>query len=274
MRIPRSEFGRLLGVAVADVELERMLETYGCEVRIEGDLVHVLPSPTRFDYLHPVDVVEDFAITRGYETFEPRMPQAFTTGRADALSQLEDKARDLMVGLGYEEFISNMLMAKEQLRARMNQSEAQPLVEVANVMNENYAALRDSLVPCLLKVESRSATAAYPHRLFEAGEVAVFDSTAAHGSRTRVALAALAAHREANLSEVHADLDYLLNLLGADWQLAEAEHPSFIPGRVARILVSGKPLGWLGELHPEVLTRWEIGVPAAAFELDLSALGA
>ncbi len=273
MRIPRSEFGRLLGVDVTAVELERMLESYGCEVRIEEDVIHVQPAPTRFDYLHPVDVVEDFAITRGYETFEPRMPQSFTTGRADRLSQLEDKARDVMVGLGYEEIISNMLLAREQLRGRMNQPDDLSLVEVSNVMNENYSALRDSLLPCLLRVESRSATAAYPHRLFEAGEVALFDREAAHGSHTRLFLASLLAHREANLSEAHADLEYLLHLLDVDWHLKEAENPSFLPGRVARICVGERDVGWLGELHPEVLTSWEIGVPTAGFELDLGAAG-
>ena len=251
-----------------------MLESYGCEVRIDGDLIQVQPAPTRFDYLHPVDVVEDFAITRGYETFEPRMPRESTTGRADVLSQLEDKSRDVMVGLGYEEIISNMLFARQQLRQPMKHPEDLALVEVSNVMNENYSALRDSLLPCLLRVESRSGTAAYPHRLFEAGEVAVFDLSAAHGSKTRLFLAGLVAHREANLSEAHADLDYLLHLLSVEWSLAEVEHPSFIPGRVEQIMVEGKPVGHLGELHPEVLCNWEIGVPAAAFELDLGALGA
>jgi phenylalanyl-tRNA synthetase beta chain len=34
----------------------------------------------------------------------------------------------------------------------------------------------------------------------------------------------------------------------------------------------GKQLGVIGELHPEVLERWQIGVPAVAFEVDLTQL--
>ncbi len=271
LTIPLREFGRLLGVAVTPSEVDNVLERYGCEVHLEGEAVRVVLPPYRADYLHPVDVVEDFAIARGYETFEPRMPRDFTAGRSDALSLLEDKARDVMIGLGHEEVISNILTSHAELRERMNR-EAPPLVEVANVMNENYAALRDSLWPSLLKVEARSATATYPHRLFEAGEVALHDPAAPHGSRTRLVLGALSVHREASLSEAHADLDFLTQQLGCEAELREEEHPSFLPGRSARVLVAGRPVGWLGELHPLVLERWQIGAPAAAFELELEPL--
>ncbi len=272
LEIPLSEFSRLLGVSVTAVEVNNVLERYGCEVRIDADRVRVQPPPTRADYLHPVDVVEDFAIARGYHTFEPQLPREFTTGRSATISVLEDKARDVMIGLGYEELISNILCARPALRERMNLPPAQPLVEVANVMNENYSALRDAVLPSLLQAEARSATAAYPHRLFESGDVAEFDRQANCGSRTRMHLAGLVAHREANLSEIHADLDYLMVMLGLDWELCEQACPTFLPGRCARLRSDGREVGWLGELHPEVLSRWEIGVPAAAFELALDAL--
>ncbi|HOX42703.1 MAG TPA: phenylalanine--tRNA ligase subunit beta [Myxococcota bacterium] len=271
LSIPLTEFGRLLGVPVTPVEVDNVLERYGCEVHVEGQSVRVVLPPYRADYLHPVDVVEDFAIARGYETFEPRMPRDFTAGRADPVSLLEDKTRDAMIGLGYEEIISNILTSRTELRTHM-QREAPPLVEVANVMNENFAALRDSLLPCLLRVEARSGTATYPHRLFEAGEVAWFDPQAPHGSRTRLLLGALVVHREASLSEAHADLDFLAQQLGGEVSLREEEHPSFLPGRSARVLLADRPIGWLGELHPGVLERWQIGVPAAAFELELEPL--
>ncbi|HEX6174434.1 MAG TPA: hypothetical protein VF089_10490, partial [Candidatus Binatia bacterium] len=39
-----------------------------------------------------------------------------------------------------------------------------------------------------------------------------------------------------------------------------------------QIVVSGKPLGIIGEVHPEVLERWQIAVPVAAFDVNLSRL--
>jgi phenylalanyl-tRNA synthetase beta chain len=271
LSIPLEEFTRLLGVPVKSSEVDNVLECYGCDVRVEGDTVQVKPPPTRADYLHPVDVVEDFAIARGYETFAPRMPRDFSIGRSDPLSVLEYKVRDHMIGLGYEEMISNNLVARHQLLEKMSLDE-QPLVEVANVMNENYAVLRCAILPSLLQIESRSATAAYPHRLFEAGEVAIADAASPHGSRTELHLGALVVHRETTLSEIHADLEFIFHQLGLELKLKEIEHSSYLPGRVAQVLSEQQPLGVLGEVHPEVLERWEIGMPAAAFEINLGAL--
>jgi phenylalanyl-tRNA synthetase beta chain len=273
LSIPLKEFTRLLGVPVQSGEVDNVLECYGCDVRTEGETVIVKPSPARADYLHPVDVVEDFAIARGYETFTPRMPRDFSIGRSDPLGDLEYKVRDHMIGLGYEEMISNILVAKHQLLEKMNLHE-QPVVEVANVMNENYAVLRSSILPSLLQIESRSGTAAYPHCLFEAGEVAVFDRSSPHGSRTELHLGALTVRRESTLSEIHADLEFLFHQLGLELKLKEVEHPSFLPGRAALVLAAAQPqpVGMLGEVHPEVLERWEVGMPAAAFEIHLGAL--
>ncbi len=273
MSIPLKEFSRLLGVEVKSSEVDNVLECYGCDVRVEGENVVVKPPPTRADYLHPVDVVEDFAIARGYETFAPRMPRDFSIGRSDPLSVFEYKARDHMIGLGYEEMISNILVAKHQLLDKMGLEE-QPVVEVSNVMNENYAVLRNSVLPSLLQIESRSGTAAYPHRLFEAGEVTVFDPSSPHGSRTELHLGALTVSREVSLSEIHADLDFLFHQLGMELRLKEVECPSFLPGRAAQVMAAARPqpVGLLGELHPEVLERWEIDMPAAAFEINLGAL--
>ena len=51
-----------------------------------------------------------------------------------------------------------------------------------------------------------------------------------------------------------------------------APHPALHPGRSARVLVAGKPVGWIGELHPR-LTR-DFGLPKApvVFELDCDPL--
>ena len=260
-----------MGVPVKSSEVDNVLECYGCDVRVEGETVQVKPPPTRADYLHPVDVVEDFAIARGYETFTPRMPRDFSIGRSDPLSVLEYKVRDHVIGLGYEEMISNNLVARHQLLDKMNLDE-QPVVEVANVMNENYAVLSCAILPSLLQIESRSATAAYPHRLFEAGEVAIVDPSSPHGSLTELHLGALVVRREATLSDVHADLEFLFHQLGLELTLKEVEHPSYLPGRAAQVLSKQKQVGVLGEIHPEVLARWEIGMPVAAFEINLGAL--
>jgi phenylalanyl-tRNA synthetase beta chain len=37
-------------------------------------------------------------------------------------------------------------------------------------------------------------------------------------------------------------------------------------------MLEGRGIGLLGELHPEVLEQWQIGVPAVALELEIDRL--
>jgi phenylalanyl-tRNA synthetase beta chain len=65
-----------------------------------------------------------------------------------------------------------------------------------------------------------------------------------------------------------------LEALAAPLALATraAPKPWLHPGRSAAIEIDGKAAGWLGELHPRLLRRFELASAPVAFELDLDAL--
>ena len=58
-------------------------------------------------------------------------------------------------------------------------------------------------------------------------------------------------------------------ILGKNIEFEEIEHPSFISGRVAKIVENGKEIGILGEIHPIVLENFKVYMPVAAFEISL-----
>jgi phenylalanyl-tRNA synthetase beta chain len=51
-----------------------------------------------------------------------------------------------------------------------------------------------------------------------------------------------------------------------------ASHPALHPGRSARILRDGQPVGWLGELHPRWVQKYELESAPILFELDIDRL--
>jgi phenylalanyl-tRNA synthetase beta chain len=52
-------------------------------------------------------------------------------------------------------------------------------------------------------------------------------------------------------------------------QCEAATHPALHPGRSARVLFDGVPAGWIGELHPGLMARFELARPPVLFEVDL-----
>ena len=270
--VPLSKFSAGLGEDVALGDVKKRLGSYGHAVRGKEGTVSVRVPPYRDDIMHPMDLVEDYAISRGYDSFDPVMPRQSTVGSLTRLELLSDVVRGHLVGAGFQEIMSNILCSREELDYAMPEGER--LVEVDNVMSLAYSVLRNRLVPSLLTVEAASSKAFYPHRMFEVGEVAVFDAGENMGSRTDLNLGALISHPEANFSEMHSTLDVLLYYLGLEYHLAPAEHPLFLQGRCGRIVASGMELGFIGELRPQALERAQITMPCAAFEINLDRISA
>src|SRR5687768_13389020 len=240
--IPIQTIEQALGQTIGAQAVKQALEVYGYVVTPSKGTVKAKLPPYRQDLMHPMDVVEDVAISRGYGDFSPVMPAQFTVGGLSKIEQTSDRARDAMVGMGFQEIISNILGSPEQYRdsMRLSGTEWGDMVEVDNVMSLTFSCLRQWMLPSLLRVEAASSRAFYPHRLFEAGDVAVPDRGHELGSRTETVIGAMMAHATAHFSEIHSCLDVLFFHLAREYRLEPVQHPSFLEGRAGTILVSGK----------------------------------
>jgi len=272
--IPVKTIEAALGLSLGATAIARGLTAYGYRVKRSRGTIVVKPPPFRNDLMHPVDVIEDVAISRGYDQFPPVMPSQFTVGGLSRVEQVSDRIRDLMVGLGFQEIMSNILASRQDLcdRMKLGSTAWSGLIEIENAISQSYSCLRQWITPSLLRVESASTRVFYPHRLFEIGEIAVPDPDDPHGARTVMSLGALIAHAGANFSEIHSCLDLLLFYLDAPYTLEPVAHPSFLEGRAGRILLGNRAVGVIGELHPDVLEQWQIGMPCVVFELEVDGL--
>jgi len=277
VEVALDDLNRVLGEKVTREEAISLLSRYGHRLSWEGKILEVTAPPYRDDIMHPIDVIEDFVISRGIGHFEPEMPSTFTVGSLTALERLSDRVREEMVGLGLQEVFSNVLGSRPDFVERMRIEQvgvARPegrLIEIKNPMTERFSILRPWLLPSLLRVESASSKAFYPHRIFEVGEVAQFTASGTE-TETRIHLAGLIAHPTANFSELHAVVEAFFYNLSLKYRLEAISHPTFIEGRAGAIFVGDREVGLIGEIDPEVLTRWQIGMPVAAFEIDIEAL--
>lgn len=271
MTVDLNEFSRVLGEKIASDQVATHLTRYGYTVKAQTKRVSVSVPAFRDDLMHTVDVVEDFAISRGYGSFSPEIPMEFTVGGLSTIEVLSDQIRTYLIGMGFQEMVSNILTHRGELTEQMNLSEDR-LVEVDNVMSETYSALRNWIIPALLRVEAASSKAFYPHRIFEVGETAMIRENTKETTDTVMKAAVLVAHPSAHFSELHSCLDLLMYYMGKAYQLQPTTHLSFIEGRAGKIVVEGTVLGLIGEIHPKVLENWKITMPCTAFEIDLDEL--
>ena len=266
-----SYINKMLGEVLSSDDIVKALGRMGCEARTEGEKVVLRVPEYRNDFLHAADVVEDVAIGRGLETFTPQLPQDYTVGRLSEEEEFGRRVRNIMVGLGFQEMMYNYLGSSRDYIEKMNLT-PEGFIQVANPMSENYEFVRASILPALLGSEAVSGNAVYPHHIFEVGKVAFLDDSEVTGTTTRNYLGFLSADSEAGFNLVNSQISALLFYVSRDYQVKELSDPRFIPGRAAQILIEGQRVGVFGEIHPQVLDNWGIGMPVTAGEVDLDLL--
>jgi len=223
------------------------------------------------DILHPVDCVEDFLISRGYDSFAPTLPASFTVGKEDPARTPEETVRRLMTGLGFQEILSNILTSIEKDTTDLGRP-SDTTVEIDNPVSRQYGVVRSTLLSFLLSSETQSSRFPYPHRLFEVGEALEKITGTSSVVREKMLFSGLLSHPQASLSELAGMVFEVLRYMGFEPSLSALDTSPYISGRSCALQLSGhsQPVGEIGEVHPEWLERWGIRMPTVLFEIELS----
>jgi phenylalanyl-tRNA synthetase beta chain len=258
---------RLLGTELAVDAMMAALRRMMYDAELHDGRLEVSVPAFRPDILHEVDLVEDIAIGHGFFNLEGVLPRAMTFGRELASGFKDQRVRQAMIGLGYNEMMSFVLTSRGKQSWALAQSDVPS--ELLNPVIEDQTVLRTALAPSLLELLRINKHHDLPQRLFEVGEVV-------EGHRNRRRLAAVFIHHKASFTEAKALAEAVLRELGHDgaYIVKPDDRPGFIKGRCASIVLTDglRTAGWFGELHPKVIVDFELGHPAGAMEIDLDAL--
>ncbi len=231
---------------------------------IEGK--EVLIPAYRADIMHKIDIVEDVAIAYGFKNFKPEIPNISTIGENDPFEEFLKNVRNLIVGFKLMEVKNYILTNKEDLFTKMNLKE-EKIAEMKNALTVEYYALRNLLMPGLMRVYSTNTHYEYPQNIFEIGEVFRIENGKI---KEEVNLSVGICHEKANFTECKEILNSFFKNLGISYGIEEKERKCFIDGRAGSIVIDGKHIGYIGEIHPQILSIWNIGVPVAIFEMNLN----
>lgn len=277
MQVEADYINKVLGLNLNSLEIKRLLERMGFGATIRGRKVKVKVPPYRTDILHKIDIVDDIGRAYGFNRIEPRYPQTLSIGSLTEQTKLSDAAREVLIGLGFQDTLNFILIGKEECYTKMNldPSKDERTVEIENPYSEQYTIMRSWLIPSLMIVLSNSTHRPYPQNICEIGIAAQLDENIETGVLEEERIAALLCSSTAGYSEIKAKLQALLYNFGFTLNKIKTEpieHPSFISGRTAQVIINGKVAGIIGEIHPQVLKNWKLEMPAAAFEIKLEAL--
>jgi len=262
MSISLENTNKILGLSLKEKDLEKLLPKMGYVY--EKSRVSV--PAWRTDILHEVDVIEDIAIAYGYENLVPEMPKISTIGQESQVSKIKRKISEILTGLGIIEVSSyHLIKADEVEKANLQETEK---MELENSKTE-YKFLRPNLIIPALRLLAENKDNEYPQKIFEIGTT--FKRTKSTNSETGILESEnlILAFSPSNFTEIKQVLDYLARMTGTKYEIKESIHPHLIEGRTGEVLLDNKPIGYIGELHPETLREWNIKTPVSVLEISL-----
>lgn len=256
---------KLLGIKLDAEEIKNLLLRMGIECEIVNkNLINAKIPPYRVDIIHPMDIVEEIAISYGYENFIPEKTKAFTIGEKDKFYKFCDEIREKMIGLNFFEIMSLNLTNKETLFKKMNIDDEE-VVETENALSTEHCVMRNYLLPSLLSFLEKNKTKAYPQKIFEIGKCIIYENSK-FNEITKIG--GVIAHNKTNFSEIKGIVGGILK----DFDVENYNEKFFIEGRGAKIIKNGTFIGFFGEIHPKVIENFNLEVPLTAFEINLDML--
>lgn len=249
---------KLIGIDLKNEEIVEMLKKERYDAKIVGEKIEVCIPAYRIDILHSVDLAEDIAIAYNYKNISPLLPNVFTVGKLSKSTQTIDKLRNIVYGFGLQEVRTMTLTSEKQQNGfGLNKK----LVKLENPMSEEYNCVRGWITPSLIAFLSKNKHADYPQNIFEVGLVA-------ETNREWDNFACALTDSKITFNDARALLESILREMGIKAELKASEYNFLIPGRSADVYVSGKKVGFIGELHPAILNQFGLELPVAIFEIE------
>lgn len=266
---------RILGVALAEEEVEGILQRLGMAVVKDAEGWQVTPPGFRFDIAIEADLIEELGRVYGYNN----LPQSSLLMRS-ALSQapeavLEiDQIKDLLVGRDYQEAITYSFVDEELQKTLVPDD---TYIKLQNPISSELAVMRTTLWCGLLQAAAYNTKRQHTRvRLFEAGQ-RFLGTDVAQQEKMLAGIALGTATPEqwgeksskVDFYDVKADVEAICALTGREVQFIAAKHSALHPGQSAEIkTMDGQSLGWIGMLHPTL--EKQLGFDNNVFLFELS----
>jgi len=278
VRLRAARAQRLLGIHLAANDIARLFARLGFACAQSGDEFNVTPPSYRFDLAIEEDLVEEVARVHGYDNIPANAPVAASAMLPAPESRTDVAAlRQLLVARDYQEIISYSFVDRQwEVDFCANDAPVMLANPIASNLNAMRSSMIGSLVDCLKLNLSRQQERV---RIFESAHC--YSRNPRGGYAEQRVLAGLVyggamaeqwggPKRPADFYDVKSDVETLAGPSGARFE--PAEHPALHPGRLARVILGGYDAGWLGELHPRLLQKYDLPYAPMVFELNLDAL--
>ena len=281
---------KLSGLDLPAGEIAALLRRLEFVVEPAGERLRVTAPDHRLDIEGPHDLVEEVCRLYGYDRIPSTLlADTLPPQRRNVALEREERLRDLLAQLGLQEVWTYRLTsaAREARLLPVGQPDDRPYVTLSNPPAPDRYAMRHSVLSSVLEVAAANSRHAPRIALFEIGAIYLGSEDGPLPDELPRLAIVMTGRRQVedwtdgapasfDFYDLKGILDALFATLHVPVTVEAAAHPSYRPGRCARLLVGQQVIGAMGELHPGVVKGFDVRAErdqaVLAADIDLQAL--
>ena len=262
-----------LGLNLSTTEIIQILNRCRIEVSITNNKkVKCLVPPYRNDIINSIDLVEEIAIGYGIDNIKSTIPSfLISPGVRNEYVKKIDELKETLTGLGFLEMV-NFTLLDQTISSIFNYEDKELLekIKVNESKSKEHEYLRTNILSSLINNLSYNVHEEYPQKVFEIGKTFSFKNKIVEQWN----LGVLIASNKSNYTEAKSIAQSLFQINFGKQIITRRNDNNnlFLKGRCAEILYESKTIGFIGEVNPDLITKFNLHIPLSAFELNLSSL--
>lgn len=254
-------------------EIIQILNRCRIEVSITNNKkIKCFVPPYRNDIINSIDIVEEVAIGYGIDNIKSSIPSfLISPGVRNEYFKKIDELKETLTGLGFLEMV-NFTLLDQTISSIFNYDDKELLekIKVNESKSKEHEFLRTNILSSLINNLSYNVHEEYPQKVFEIGKTFSFKNKIVEQWN----LGVLIASNKSNYTEAKSIAQSIFQINFGKQIITRRDDNNnlFLKGRCAEILYESKTIGFIGEVNPDLITKFNLHIPLSAFELNLSPL--
>jgi len=269
-----------LGTSVSHEQIVKILSDLHLNPEVNGTAITVTAPSYRVDISTNQDIAEEVARMYGYDNIPTTLPRIDADSKP--MSRLLTARRDIanqMKTLGFNEAVNYSFMKDDFLKLFDDEAK---FVRLLNPISEDMNTMRTQVFPGLLATIKYNLNNGFKQaKFFEFASS--FIKTDEKLPEQRMKFAAAVAGQFWPMSwaapapvepffALKGVLENVLNGYKIKAEYVRSDRHFLHPGKAAEVIVAGKSIGFIGELHPAVADEADVRENVVLFEVDMAEL--
>ena len=297
------DVSKILGFEVKPEEVARTLRVVGCDVDEKKWVID--PPSWRADLANTSDIAEEVARIIGYESIPSILPNRPLHASLTSLQKRRRVIAQYLANRGFAEVLTFPFTNQKTIDDMGFVGPRAATYAIANPMSDENPLLRVHLIPGLIEVAARNISrGAKSFAIFEMGsifrssqklETSVSPDVSKRPSADVISKIFASVPQQAEMvsgllvgkkeedswqgksadygwNDAIAFAQEILELAHLDYEVKRSDLAPWHPGRCAELIVDGKVVAHAGEIHPRILSQYNLPARSSAFAINLGAL--